>query len=271
MRILRELLLLLGLMGLVGASVFGVWHWWPSHHNAKYAQSTSDNLIEKRTEGRLRTLLRREVTSDAVQDPSVIEGMRRIQERIVTAAGPTAYPLEVFVIDSPTVNAVCLPGDIILVYSGLIRRMESAEELAAVLAHEIAHATHGDSMHALERELGMAAILTLAGGRSDALATRLLRRLISSGFSRQQEQDADKEATRILASVDIDPAALSDSLLRMRQVDAGDSGVLQYVSTHPDIDARIKTAEAVSAAWKGKSRPINIDWQQFRSQFRVLH
>ena len=258
-------------MGLVGASVFGVWHWWHSHRNARHVESTSDNLIEMRTEGRLRTLLRHEVTSDAVQDPSVTEAMRRIQERVAAAAGPTTYPVEVFVIDSPTVNAVCLPGDIILVYSGLIRRMESPEELAAVLAHEIAHATHGDSMRALERELGMAAILTLAGGRSDSLTTRLLRRLFSSGFSRQQELDADKEATRILASVEIDPAALSDSLRHLRQGDAGDSGVLQYVSTHPDIDARIKTAEAVSAAWKGKSRPIDIDWQQFRSQFRVLH
>jgi beta-barrel assembly-enhancing protease len=258
-------------MGLVGASVFGVWHWWPSHRNAKLDQSTSDNLIEKSTEGRLRTLVRREVTADAMQDRNVIEGIQRIQERIAPAAGPTSYPLEIFVIDSPTVNAVSLPGDIVIVYSGLIRKMESPEELAAVLAHEIAHATHGDSMHALERELGMAAILLLAGGRTDALTTRLLRRLISSGFSRQQEQDADKEATRILASVDIDPAALSDSLRHMRQGDAGDSGVFQYVSTHPDLDARIKIAEAVSAAWKGKARPIGIDWQQFRSQFRVLH
>jgi predicted Zn-dependent protease len=149
--------------------------------------------------------------------------------------------------------------------------MESPEELAAVIAHEIAHAVHHDSMRALERELGMAAILTLAGGRSDALTTRLLRRLVSSGFSRQQEQNADKEATRILATVDIDPAALSESLRHMRQGDASGPSVLQYVSTHPDIDARIQTAEAVSAAWKGKTRPIEMDWKQYRAQFSVLH
>ena len=270
MRIVRELLLLLALMAVMGGGVFAVWHWWPTHHGGRSANPTRDNLILARTEGRLRDLVRREVTADALREPGVTDAIRRVQERVVAVAGPLPYPIEVYVIDSPTINAVCLPGGIIVVYTGLIRRLESSEELAAILAHEIAHAAHHDSMLALERELGMAAILTLAGGRSDALTMRLLRRLISSGFNRQQEQDADKEATRFLASADIDPGALAESLRHIRQDDSADPAVLQYVSTHPDIDSRIKTAEAASAGWKGKSRPIEMDWKQFRSQFKVL-
>jgi predicted Zn-dependent protease len=270
-RILRELLLLLAIMALVGGGVFAMWHWWPKHRATANTASNQDNIIETRTEARIRDLLRREVSADALRDPPVLEAVRRIQDRLGPATAKTSQPIEIYIIDSPTINAVCLPGGLIVVYSGLIRRMASPEELAAVIAHEIAHAVHHDSMHALERELGMAALLTLAGGRSDALTTRLLRRLISSGFSRQQEQDADKEATRTLAAADIDPVALADSLRHMRQDDAGDSAVLQYVSTHPDIDSRIKTAEAVSAAWKGKPRPIEVDWKQFRSQFHLLH
>ncbi len=271
MRIVREIVLLLMLMALVGGGVFAIWRWWPTHHGSKSSNSVSDSIILANTEGRLRDLVRREVMADALHEPSVTDGIRRIQERVVAAAGKLPYPVEVYVIDSPTINAVCLPGGIIVVYTGLIRRLESAEELAAVLAHEVAHAANHDSMRALERELGMAAILTLAGGRSDALTMRLLRRLINSGFSRQQEQDADKEATRLLASADIDPGAMADSLRHIRQDDSGDATVFQYVSTHPDIDARIKTGEAVSAAWKGKARPIEMDFKLFRSQFKVLH
>lgn len=271
MRTLRELSLLLGVMLLVGASVFAAWHWWPQRNTHRgRSNDTNENLIETRTEGRLRGLLRREVTADASKDPAVLDGIRRIQDRLTPAIGKTSHPVEIFVIESPTVNALCLPGGLVVVYSGLIRRMESPEELAAVLAHEIAHAVNHDSMRALERELGMAAILTLAGGRTDALTNRLLRRLVSSGFSRQQEQNADKEATRMLATVDIDPAALSESLRHMRQSDEATANVLQYVSTHPDIDARIQTAEAVSAAWKGKPRPIDMDWKKYRGQFSVL-
>jgi predicted Zn-dependent protease len=270
-RALRELLLLLGIMAFIAVGVFAVWHWWPKHRGTPTSASNDGNLIASRTEARIGDLLRREVAADALRDPGVVDAMRRIQDRITPSTGKVTPAIQIYVIDSPTVNAVCLPGGLIVVYSGLIRRMESAEELAAVIAHETAHAIHHDSMRALERELGMAAILTLAGGRSDALTTRLLRRLVSSGFSRQQEQDADKEATRMLAAADIDPAALAESLRHMRQDDSNDPGVLQYVSTHPDIDTRIKTAEAVSAAWKGKPRPIEVDWKQFRSQFRLLH
>ena len=269
-RILRELLLLILVIAAVGGGVLAAWQWWPTHHSSKPGLPHDDSTLLVGAEGKLRELIRKEVTLDAVRESDVTEGIRRIQERLSRATGKLPYPLEIYVIDSPTINAVCLPGGIIVVYSGLIRKLEAPEELAAILAHETAHALHRDSMHALERELGIAAIFTLAGGRSDALTLRLLRRLVSSGFSRQQEQDADVEAARVLGASEIDPGMLAESLRHIRQTDGDDPVVLQYISTHPDIDLRIKASEATSAAWKGKARPIEMDWKQFRSQFRLL-
>ena len=270
MRIIRELLLLVALFAVIGGGFYATYRWWPTHHTSKQGASQDDSSVLVGAEGKLRELIRKEVTLDAVRDPGVTDVIRKIQDRISTAAGKPPYPIEIYVIDSPTINAVCLPGGIIIVYSGLIRRLEAPEELAAILAHESAHALHRDSMHALERELGIAAIFTLAGGRSDALTMRLLRRLIGSGFSRQQEREADLEAERVLGASDIDPGMLADSLRRIRQIDGDDPVALQYLSTHPDIDGRIKTSEAMSAAWKGKARPIDVDWKQFRAQFRLL-
>ena len=269
-RILRELALLIVLFAVVGGGVYAAWRFWPSHHGGKPGASHDDTALLVGTEGRLRELVRKEVILDAVSDASVTEVVRKIQGRLQIATAKVPYPIEIYVVDSPTINAVCLPGGIIVVYSGLMRRLEAPEELAAILAHESAHAIHHDSMHALERELGIAAILTLAGGRSDALTTRLLRRLIGSGFSRQQESDADHEAERVLGASDIDPGMLAEALRHIRQVDSDDHAVLQYLSTHPDIDTRIKTSEAISAAWKGKARPLEVDWKQFRAQFRML-
>jgi predicted Zn-dependent protease len=269
-RILRELLALCLLFAVVAGGVYSAWRWWPSHHSGTPGLAHDDSSLLMGAEGRLRELVRREVTLDAVKDPSVSGGIRKIQERIAQASGKLPFPIEIYVIDSPTINAVCLPGGIIVVYSGLIRRLEAPEELAAILAHESAHALHRDSMHALERELGVAALFTLAGGRSDALTVRLLRRLIGSGFSRQQEQDADQEAQRVLGASDIDPGMLAESLRHIRKMEGDDPVVLQYLSTHPDIDSRIKTSEGISAAWKGKARPIEMDWKQFRGQFRLL-
>jgi predicted Zn-dependent protease len=269
-RALRELLLLLVLFAVIGGGVYSAWHWWPSHKNNKGNSAPDDSTIVVSAEGKLRDLIRREVTLDAIKDPAVTEVVKRIYGRIMPATGKTPYPIEIYVIDSPTINAVCLPGGLIIVYSGLLRRLEAPEELAAILAHESAHAVNRDSMHALERELGIAAIFTLAGGRSDALTMRLVRRLIGSGFSRQQESSADTEAERVLGASDIDPGMLAESLRHIRQSEDSDPAVMQYLSTHPDIEGRIKTSEALSAAWKGKARPIDVNWKEFRAQFKLL-
>jgi hypothetical protein len=46
--------------------------------------------------------------------------------------------------------------------------------------------------------------------------------------------------------------------------------VLQYISTHPGFDERVQLSEKASANWPGKARPFDLDWKQFRAQFRVL-
>ena len=270
MRALRELLLLVGMFVIIGGGVYSAWRWWPGSTTNKSLPSHVDTPLMVNAEGKLRDLIRREVTLDAIKDPSVTEVVRRIYSRIQPGVGKTPYPIEIYVIDSPTINAMCLPGGLIIVYTGLLRRLEAPEELAAILAHESAHAVHRDSMHALERELGIAAIFTLAGGRSDALLNRLVRRLIGSGFSRQQESSADTEAERVLGASDIDPGMLAESLRHIRQSEDSDPAVLQYLNTHPDIESRIKTSEGLSAAWKGKARPIEVDWKEFRAQFKLL-
>ena len=268
-RIFREVLLLLALFAGIALGVYGVWRLWPASKTHKSAQD--DTSLMHRTEGKLRELMHREVTADANEEAAVKAGLRKVQDRLGPALGTLAFPVESYVIDSGTVNAVCLPGNIVLVYSGLLRRLQSPEELAAILAHEIAHAMHQDPMQALKRELGLAALFGMVGGgRGDGVTGRLMHRLVSNGFSRQQELSADEEALRVLAASDIDPKALADALRRIRGEKNEDPAVLQYISTHPGFDERIQLSEQASANWPGKPRPIDLDWKQFRAQFRVL-
>jgi predicted Zn-dependent protease len=269
-RIFREVLLLLALYAGVGLGVYGVWRLWPASKAEKKGNSQEDASLLDRTEGKLRDLLRREAIADASGEAAVKAGLRKVQDRLSPALGALSYPIESYVIDSSTVNAVCLPGNIILVYSGLLRRLESPEELAAILAHEIAHAVHRDPMQALKRELGLAALFAMVGGRGDGVTGRLMHRLVSSGFSRQQELAADQEALRVLAASDIDPKALADALRRIRGEKDEDPAVLQYISTHPGFDERVQLSEQASANWPGKARPLDLDWKQFRAQFRVI-
>jgi beta-barrel assembly-enhancing protease len=248
MRLLRELLQMLALYAAVATAVFFAWKQFP--HTAKSDSKTSDedSSLSERAEGKMREILQREMSLEANQEPAVKEGLRKIADRIKPAIGELKFPVEIHVIDSATVNAACLPGSIILVYTGLIRRMESPEELAAILAHEASHALHRDSMQALKRELGLAALFTLSGGHGDALTGKVLRRLISTGFSRQQEQAADSEAARILGESDIDPKALADGLARLADGHSEDATALQYLSTHPGLAERVVEAQKASVA-----------------------
>ncbi|MBN1605120.1 MAG: M48 family metallopeptidase [Polyangiaceae bacterium] len=270
MRILRELLLLVLLTAGVGAGVFAVWYWWPASSSNDAQTRQHEKSLLGRAEDTFREHVREQVSLDAVRDPEVTQVTSAIQARLAPSVGHAPYAIEIFVVDSATVNAVCLPGAIIVVYSGLIRRLESPEELAAILAHESAHAVHRDAMQALKREVGMAALLSLMGGGQDALTGRLLQRLISTGFSRQQELAADKDALRVLGASGIDPGALAQALRHIKPAAGEDLRVLQYVSTHPGLDERVQLAEAAAADWDGKVLPLQLDWAAFKARFRFL-
>jgi Zn-dependent protease with chaperone function len=267
MRALRELLGLLALFVVVAALVFGIWHW---RQRGRPAATSEKSTLVRRGEEKIRDLIRHEARLEAVSAPDTVAGLRTIEARLAPALGTLEFPLEVHVIDSPTVNAACLPGNVVLVYAGLLRRLDTPEELTAVIAHEAAHAKHRDPMEALKRELGIGAIFAFAGGRADTITSRVVRRLISSGFSRKQEEDADAEALRMLAASDIDPGSFGQALRKIRESNDGDPTVLQYLSTHPDVDARIKAAETASHEWHGKVRPVDLDWKKFRAPLRLL-
>ena len=110
--------------------------------------------------------------------------------------------------------------------------------------------------------MGLAALFTMVGGRGDGVTGRLMRQLVSSGFSRQQELAADEEALRVLTASDIDPKALADALRRTRR-EGDDPAVLQYVSTHPGFDERVQLSDRRRQTGRGRRAPIEPDWNSF--------
>jgi beta-barrel assembly-enhancing protease len=269
-RTLRELFVLVLLFAAVGAGVFAVWSCWPRSCASSTGAQAEDTSLLARAEGRMRELIREQVVLDANRDPLVTQVTDGIQQRLARALGRAPYPIEVFVVDSTTVNAVCLPGGIILVYSGLIRRLQAPEELAAILAHESEHAVHRDAMQALKREMGISLLLSLAGGRQDALAGRLLKQMMSSGFSREQETSADQGALQALGASGIDPRALAQALRHIQPEPGDDLKLLQYLNTHPATGERIERAEAAAAVWTGKARPLDVRWTEFKGRFQFI-
>lgn len=161
-----------------------------------------------------------------------------------------AYPLQVRVVNDPTVNAFALPGGQIAINRGLIDAAETPEEVAAVLAHEIGHVVNRDSTRAALRSIGSFGIVGLVFG--DALGTSaaagITQQMISSSYSREAEIAADAFAHRQMIRAGLRPSALGDMFLRMQAQGLGqDRGVFRAIASHPEFQDRIAAARAADS------------------------
>lgn len=167
--------------------------------------------------------------------------------RFNAEAGDWAW--EVNVIDSPTVNAFCMPGGKIMVFRGIIETLQlTDDELAAVIGHEIAHALlqHGRARmsEAVLKNVGVN-LAALYFGLGDLGATALAQAAqvaISLPYSRGHEIDADLVGIELAARAGYDPRA-AVSLWR-KMAAAGGGQPPQFLSTHPGHANRIREIEA---------------------------
>lgn len=190
------------------------------------------------------------------------ERVQRIGQRIATAVGD-ALPgaaWEFVVFDAPdTINAFALPGGKVGVYTGLIDLVESDDELAAVIGHEIAHVT---ARHGAERM--SQGILAAAGGVALDATTKNQKHkdlimasygLFAGGgmlaFSRAHESEADYIGIRYAAKAGYDPRT-AISFWQKMATKSGGSRMPVFLSTHPSHDRRIGDLEK----WMPEVMPI---------------
>jgi predicted Zn-dependent protease len=138
------------------------------------------------------------------------------------------YPFEweYCVIESPQVNAFCLPGGKIGVFTGLLRIVQNDDQLAAVLAHEVAHAV---AHHASERI---------------ARAQTGHRGLFALSFNREQESEADHIGVFLMTFADYDPQNAVEFWKDMERVRGSQLQLPEIISDHPSDQRRIRQLES---------------------------
>ncbi len=165
------------------------------------------------------------------------------------------YQWEFSVIDEPkTVNAWCMPGGKIAVYSGILQLTQDDTGLATVLAHEISHALAHHGAERLSRstllQLGESGLLAAVNaGKPEA--TQAVGAALGIGaqlgvdlpFSRRQESEADHIGLVLMAKAGYDPAKALDFWQRMAEYSAGKEPP-QFLSDHPSTPNRIETLKA---------------------------
>jgi len=188
------------------------------------------------------------------RDAPQVQRVRAIAERLIAQGrrfNPEAdqWAWEVNVIDSPSINAFCMPGGKIMVHRGIIEKLQlTDDELAAVIGHEIAHALlqHGRARmsEAVLKNLGVnvAAMYFGLGDLGAAALAQAAQVAISLPYSRSHETDADLVGIELAARAGYDPRA-AISLWR-KMAAAGQGQPPQFLSTHPGHGSRIREIEA---------------------------
>jgi predicted Zn-dependent protease len=155
---------------------------------------------------------------------------------------------EVNTLTTKELNAYCMPGGKIMVYSGLVEQLNLSDaEMAAVIGHEMAHALREHSRERISREyaqqiaLSGVAILTGAGEGLQKLAGSVASVTFQLPHSREQESEADTIGLELMARAGYDPNAAVSVWKKM--IEANQGGTPQFLSTHPSPQTRIQDLE----------------------------
>ncbi|MBL4889814.1 MAG: M48 family metallopeptidase [Candidatus Lindowbacteria bacterium] len=165
------------------------------------------------------------------------EKVKRVLDKLLAnVEGHPTYDLKVADVDM--VNVISHPGYTVEVFTGFLDNVESENELAMVLAHEIGHYEHRDHTRQLGRILIPVVLVSLLSGTDEDLADwgSSILGFAELSFSRSQEHHADAFALKLLNKTYGHSGGATDFFER-HQESEGDPGFLEFFATHPaDID-----------------------------------
>lgn len=223
-----------------------------------------------------------------LDDPQITEYVESLGYRLVANSERPEQEFTFFVVRSQELNAFAAPGGYIGVYTGLIGTAEAESELAAVLAHEVAHVTQRHLVRAFENiknaslpiALAMIGALIAAqgAGSSDGAQAAIvggtaLMQQQQINFTRHNEYEADRIGIGTLQRTEYDPYAMATFFGRMGRAHRGNGDqVPEFLRTHPVTVTRVTEAKNRADAMPKRALPANdpSDFLRFRERARVL-
>ena len=207
-------------------------------------------------------LAHQEVAKDGPGVLAVEEMTHRLTEQIPN----NPYKFQVTVVRSDIINAFALPGGFVVVFTGLMKKAESGEEVAGVLSHELNHVLQRHGLARIVKNLGLLTVVAIVFGNQQGLVGLMKQLgvdLLTLKFGREQETEADLTGLQLLQRAKIDPSGMIRFFERLSEKD---EGRMEWLSTHPMSTARAERLKAELAALpKTVPVPFTFDWKQVQA------
>ena len=183
------------------------------------------------------------IVEDSEWEPAVAE----ITARLLPLVSQSGYNFRFHIMQDTNVNAFAIPGGNVVILTGLLEAADSAEEVAGVVAHEIAHVTERHSLRQMLQSAGLWVIVTALFGDTTGIAavvTEGSQFLLRQGFSRDFEREADERGWDYLLAAKIDPRGLTAFFEELKEIQ-GEAGMdsFAFLNTHPATGERIEHLE----------------------------
>ncbi|MDT8311337.1 MAG: M48 family metalloprotease [Methylophaga sp.] len=196
---------------------------------------------------------------DLVQDPEVNDYIKGLGNRLVASSDAPSLPFTFFMVPDPSINAFAAPGGFIGVHSGLMLTADKEDEIASVMAHEIAHVTQRHILRSYEKSERLSVPLTAAMiaaalmGVADPSVGSAAIMAVQGGaiqmqldYSRAHEAEADSLGMQTLVNAGFDPYAMPSFFEKLQVASRfyGGGHVPEFLRTHPITGSRIAETRA---------------------------
>lgn len=207
---------------------------------------------------------------DVMKEGQAVMAVQEMTQRLTQQIPDNPYKFEVTVVKSDVVNAFALPGGHVVVFTGLMKKAETGEEVAGVLGHELNHVLQRHGLERIVKNLGLMTVVAIVVGDQQGLVG-LMRQvgveLLTLKFGRAQETEADLTGLQLLYKAKIDPAGMITFFQRLSEKD---EGRVELLSTHPMSTGRAeRLKEEMSKLPKHVSEPFTFDWTAIRASLGV--
>ncbi|MBA4303557.1 MAG: peptidase M48 [Sphingobacteriaceae bacterium] len=250
---------------------FGLWSYLSDF---QWIELLQIEKISKKTEKELGNLMWKAFQAEysSLEHEEVFASVDSLLTHLCEANNINRSDIKLHLLNHQAINAFAMPDGHIVVFSGLLTDAANQEEIAAVLAHELAHLSHGHVLQKLVKEIGLAVLISVGTGSNNMEIIRQMAKVLSSSaFDRRLEKQADESAVKSMIKAQLNPAPFADFLTRMSEAEGNNSEVLRWVSTHPDSEERAKKVLEMVDAAEGKkyiSVISSAHWLELQKELR---